>query len=400
MPTHDSLFLVLEGLDGAGKSEVSRRLTHLLRQTLGDRIRLTFEPHDPSAAGLFIRQVLTRRVPASARTLALAYALNRADHNERVIAPFLDAGDGRVLICDRYYLSSLVYQNTPEQDMAAIMALNAAARRPDLTLFLDASEETCYARMGGRGSRELFDERLAEMREKYAAGINFLRGRGETVVTVNADSSLLDVLNHIIDILNAHAPWLAMQRLLLLEESVPFSYQPNLNADIVPFSLTTGQAWQAFVASEMHSGEPVAEAYARFSARIGEDIRRMPLSELANLFIARLRGLHYRVGDRLPWPDMLAYRLEYTQPVGVAQFGALILLTEPMRYDRITRKLQENGDGAMREFDFVLVFDPNADTAQDYERESLGTLSAAVRVFGRRDVAALLGFEGEIESKK
>jgi dTMP kinase len=393
MPNNDSLFLVLEGLDGAGKSEVSRRLTHLLRQTLGDRVRLTFEPHDPSAAGLYIRQVLTKRVKASPRTLALAYALNRADHNERVIAPFLDAGEGRVLICDRYYLSSLVYQSTPEQPMETIMALNEAARRPDLILFLDASDETCYARMGARGgNRELFDERLTEMREKYAAGIEFLRERGETIVTVNADSSLLDVLNHIIDILNDYAPWLSMQRLLLLDESSPYNYTPNLHAELAPFSQAVAQAWQTFAETELQSGETLEAGYARFAAGIAEDIRQLPTQDLVNLFIARLRGQQYEVGDRLPWPDLLAYKLEYTQPFGIIQQGALILLTEPLRYDRITRRLQENDDSSVRGLDFLIVFDPESDEVRDYERESLTHLSASVRVFGRRDIVPLMGY--------
>ena len=70
-----TFFLVIEGLDGSGKSEISRRLTALLRATMGDRVMLTFEPHDPSAAGLFIRQVLTRKIEATPRTLALAASL-------------------------------------------------------------------------------------------------------------------------------------------------------------------------------------------------------------------------------------------------------------------------------------------------------------------------------------
>lgn len=210
-----SFFLVLEGLDGSGKSEVTRRLTALLRESFGDRVLLTYEPHDPSAAGDYIRQVLAKTITISPRTLALAYALNRADHNERVLAPFLDGAEGGVVVCDRYYLSSLVYNSSQALPMEQVMALNAAARRPDLTLFLDASEETCYQRIGSRGgSRELFDDKLAEMRRKYSHAIAFLQARGETVITVDANPSLRDVLNTIIGVLNTHAPeWLSLQPL-------------------------------------------------------------------------------------------------------------------------------------------------------------------------------------------
>lgn len=217
----NSFFLVLEGLDGSGKSEVTRRLADVLRASFGDRMMHTYEPHDPSAAGDFIRQVLARKIAVSSRTLALAYALNRADHNERVIAPFLNAGDQRVIVCDRYYLSSLVYNTSPELPIDKVMELNASARRPDLILFLDASEETCYRRMGARGGdRELFDDKLAEMRERYAHAIDFLRARGESIITINADPGLLDVLNTIITVVNENSPaWLNLQPVTSLQEN-------------------------------------------------------------------------------------------------------------------------------------------------------------------------------------
>jgi dTMP kinase len=210
-----SFFLVIEGLDGAGKTEVTRRLADVLRARLGERVLLTYEPHDPSVAGDYIRQVLAKEFTVTPRTLALAYALNRADHDERVLSPFLDGADGRIVVCDRYYLSSLVYNSSPELPMDKVMDINGGARRPNLTLFLDASEETCYRRMGVRGgSRELFDDKLAEMRRRYAEGIAFLQARGETIVTINADPGIDEVLNNVIAVLNAHNPaWLKLEPL-------------------------------------------------------------------------------------------------------------------------------------------------------------------------------------------
>jgi dTMP kinase len=208
-----AFFLVLEGLDGSGKSEISRRLCARLSESLGaDRVLHTFEPHDPSAAGVYIRQVLAKEIRVAPRTLALAYALNRADHVERVIVPFLEGGVERIVVCDRYYLSSLVYQTTDGLTVDDVMWLNSAAVRPDLTMFLDASPETCYERMDSRpGNRELFEDRLAETRENYFHAIDFLNGRGETVIAVDANGGVIDVLNAVIDCLNHHAPvWLRL----------------------------------------------------------------------------------------------------------------------------------------------------------------------------------------------
>jgi dTMP kinase len=208
-------FLVIEGLDGSGKTETARRLTTALRAAtpLGEeRVRLTYEPHDPSFGGEFIRQVLRKEIAVSPRLLALAYAANRADHLEREVLPFLAGGAGRVAISDRYYLSSLVYQTTPDLSTEYVMTLNAGSRPPDLTVFLDASAETCYQRISrNRPTRELFDERLAEMRHKYEAAIAYLRQRGEQIVALNADGTAEQVLEAVLATLRDHAPaWLAM----------------------------------------------------------------------------------------------------------------------------------------------------------------------------------------------
>lgn len=214
----DSFFMVLEGLDGSGKTEISRRLTDLLKAALPpEQVEHTYEPNNESAAGEYIRDVLGKRITISARTLALAFALNRADHNERLIVPFLEGGNQRVLVCDRYYLSSLVYQSTDGVTIDELLDLNRTARVPDLTLFLDVSPETSHARIDRRkGERELFEERLSETRAKYFSIINLLRARGEQIEVVDANGSVIEVLNSIIDVLGNHAPnWLRLEKVAL-----------------------------------------------------------------------------------------------------------------------------------------------------------------------------------------
>ncbi len=210
----ETFFLVLEGLDGSGKSEISRRLAARLAEGLGDDcVLLSYEPNNPSAAGEYIRDVLHKRISISMRTLALAFALNRADHNERVINPFLNGGDHRVVVCDRYYLSSLVYQSTDGLTVEDVLDLNRAARRPDLTLFLDASPETCHQRIGARQDhRELFEDRFAEMRAKYQTVIEFLRGHGEQIEFVDANGDIDSVIAGIVSVLQRCAPeWVTLE---------------------------------------------------------------------------------------------------------------------------------------------------------------------------------------------
>ncbi len=211
----DYFFLVLEGLDGSGKTEIARRLVALLTDSLGaDHILHTYEPHNPSAAGDYCRDVLAKRITVSPRTLALAFALNRADHNERELDPFIDQGDQRVIVCDRYYLSSLVYQSTGGLTVEDVMELNRSARQPDLTLFLDTTPETSEQRIGQRQDhRELFEDRFAETRAKYQSVIEYLRARGEPIEVIDANGSLIEVLNGVIAVLNRRAPdWLRLKQ--------------------------------------------------------------------------------------------------------------------------------------------------------------------------------------------
>ena len=197
-----SAFIVLEGLDGAGKSSLSRSLTdHLSARRPALPVLHTYEPNDPSAAGEYIRAVLAKQFAIAPRTLALAYALNRADHSERVITPHLTAGG--IVICDRYVLSSLAYNSGPDFPMDKVMELNAAALRPDLTLFLNASVETCYQRMGQRGGdRELFESKLEDRRARYVEAIAFLRDHGQTIALIDADGTPAQMLAQALDVID------------------------------------------------------------------------------------------------------------------------------------------------------------------------------------------------------
>ncbi|MEL6925701.1 MAG: dTMP kinase, partial [Bacteroidota bacterium] len=127
-----SLFIAVEGLDGSGKSTISKMVVDQLNERFPNRVQHSFEPHDASCGGQWIRDVLAKRIPDfSHEALALAFAANRKDHNDRVIGPWLEGGEGRILITDRYYLSSLVYQSTETIEMKEVMYLNRFARKPD-----------------------------------------------------------------------------------------------------------------------------------------------------------------------------------------------------------------------------------------------------------------------------
>jgi dTMP kinase len=103
-----ALFLVIEGLDGAGKTTQIERLAAFLSDT-GTPPVVTREPGG-THVGAAIRDLLLDPANAglSPRAEALLYAADRAQHVAEVIRPALEAG--RVVVSDRFVDSSLAYQ--------------------------------------------------------------------------------------------------------------------------------------------------------------------------------------------------------------------------------------------------------------------------------------------------
>jgi dTMP kinase len=127
--------------------------------------------------------------------MALLFAADRLDHLEAEILPHLGAGE--LVLSDRYDLSSLAYQSATAEPGAAeagdavawIRALNAQARRPDLTLVLDVHPDVAAERRQHRGGKAELYEKL-ELQRRLAA----LYARAEDLVigdrVVHIDANL------------------------------------------------------------------------------------------------------------------------------------------------------------------------------------------------------------------
>ncbi|MCC6214356.1 MAG: dTMP kinase [Polyangiaceae bacterium] len=202
-------FVVLEGIDGAGTTTQARRLVDALRER-GVDARLTAEP-SAGPVGSLIRLALARRVvvadaagsrPPGWATLALLFAADRLDHVEQEIAPALAAG--AVVVCDRYDLSSLVYQSctSPEGDGALpfVRAVNARALRPDLVFVLDVPPAVAAGRRAARGAPpELFerDSLQARLARGYARAEELVPG--DRVVHVDGAQGVDEVFARLLE---------------------------------------------------------------------------------------------------------------------------------------------------------------------------------------------------------
>ena len=160
-------FIVLEGIDGSGTTTQLHALAERLRSE-GRTVITTGEP-TPGPIGRLLRQILSGSIeggPEAAAgfdwtTLALLFAADRAAHAQHVIRPALL--QGCTVLCDRYDLSSRIYQSVtapdPETALPWVCAINSQAPRPDLTLVLDVAPETAELRRAERAETvELFEQ--------------------------------------------------------------------------------------------------------------------------------------------------------------------------------------------------------------------------------------------------
>ena len=182
--------IVLEGLDGAGTTTQARRLVEQLR-ALGRKAHLTREPSD-GPIGRLIRELLTGQhaIPGAAirqSTFGLLFAADRLDHLQREVEPQLAAG--AMVVSDRWYHSSLAYQGTGA-DRDWITQLNARARPPDLTIFLQVRPEVAAQRRVAAGRvQELFDDlqMQQDVEAGYRATIAELTAQGERIEVIDGE---------------------------------------------------------------------------------------------------------------------------------------------------------------------------------------------------------------------
>ena len=181
------LFIVIEGIDGTGKSTQVRRLGEWF-VSRGREVVLSREPTDGPWGKKLRESAATGRLSPEDE---LQYFLkDRRQHVEELISPALAAG--KIVILDRYYFSSMAYQGSRGFDPAEIRRLNEEfAPQPDLLLILDLDVDTAHQRIGHRGdSTNEFEkhESLTRCREI------FLTLRDEPFVRViDSNGSLDDV---------------------------------------------------------------------------------------------------------------------------------------------------------------------------------------------------------------
>lgn len=200
--------IAFEGIDGAGKSTQIALLSSWL-QARGHETLVTCEPTH-HGHGKRIREANPRLSPLEERN---AFVLDRREHVETCILPALR--QNKIVLCDRYYYSSMAYQGTrlameaAIQEDEAIDAIfedirhenEAFAPAADLLLLFDMSVDEALRRIrNNRDNADSFETRdnLLRVKASFSRVERLIRQTGQTrIATIHVDGTIDEVSRQI-----------------------------------------------------------------------------------------------------------------------------------------------------------------------------------------------------------
>ncbi len=185
-------FITFEGTEGCGKSTHIKKLARRL-EAEGHTVRTLREPGG-TESGESIRQLLKHgpeELTAEAELLLMN--ASRAQLVREVIRPAIAAGE--IVLCDRFYDSTTVYQGTGRgldaAQVQAVIDFAVGDTRPDLTLLLQIPLKTSEERRARRLETDRFEQADRTFFERIEAGYTALAAaEPDRIRVIEADQPL------------------------------------------------------------------------------------------------------------------------------------------------------------------------------------------------------------------
>lgn len=177
-------YIVVEGIDGSGKTTQVQKLAQYYRQK-GFDVVATREPRKDknSLIGELIQKILHGKSDVPSVAFQYLFSADREMHHEELILPSLQAG--KIVISDRCFWSAIPYglldrkteldSNTVEYMLAAqsILSMYHQFVVPDYTVYLDIPLDVALKRLEGQDDvKEIYEEK--EKLEKIVKGYEWL----------------------------------------------------------------------------------------------------------------------------------------------------------------------------------------------------------------------------------
>ncbi|PJC88160.1 dTMP kinase [Vibrio sp. HA2012] len=205
-------FIVVEGLEGAGKSTA---MNAILEELAEHGITGVIRTREPGGTGLaeklrsLVKEEHDGEQLQDMTELLLMYAA-RVQLVENVIKPALNRGEW--VLGDRHDMSSQAYQGGGRQiegqTMASLKEITLGCFKPDLTLYLDIDPKLGLERARGRGDLDRIEKMDISFFERTRARYLELAAVDDTVIVVDAGNTIDAVAA---DIRHKLSHWLSLQ---------------------------------------------------------------------------------------------------------------------------------------------------------------------------------------------
>ncbi len=196
-------FIVMEGIDGSGKSTAFAGLCNHIRTTYPTREVVQTRELGGTPLGEDLREMVIRREMDPLTELFLVCA-SRAEHVRKVIQPALQRG--ALVLSDRFHASTYAYQirghERPEGPFLTLDHIACSGVQPTLTVLLDLDPKLAAQRLAAaRDNPDKFETRdLAFITRTRAAYLNLTWRAPSRFAVVNANASESDVLAEVIKV--------------------------------------------------------------------------------------------------------------------------------------------------------------------------------------------------------
>lgn len=190
------MFITFEGIEGSGKSTQAKLLQEFL-SARGYKVSLTREP-GWGRLGNLIRTVILeeREIELDPMAELFLFCADRAQHVKDFIEPRLKGGE--IVICDRFFDSTIVYQGYGRKlDMrfvSKVAKASALDTSPDITFLLNLPVREGLSRLKDRGAVTKMDQEPLEFHEMIRQGYMLIARRDpERIKKINADREVLAI---------------------------------------------------------------------------------------------------------------------------------------------------------------------------------------------------------------
>lgn len=191
-------FIVFEGIDGAGTSTQIKKLAEHFES---EKVFVTAEPTS-GETGKFLRKMLKGDFVVNEKTASYLFAADRCEHIFGKDGVISQTENGKTVLSDRYFFSSLAYQSVScGKELPEL--LNSPFPLPEILFYFKINPEISLSRVESRGeSKEIyekidFQKKTAELYENIINEYRGEKGRGMKIIEIDAAKSIEEISDFI-----------------------------------------------------------------------------------------------------------------------------------------------------------------------------------------------------------